>query len=67
MRTEDLLRNQTLDETTIKAACEMLAQEVAPIDDIRSTAQYRLRVAANLLADFLSTLKMGDAPSNFQT
>jgi CO/xanthine dehydrogenase FAD-binding subunit len=45
----------------------MLAQEVVPIDDIRSTAQYRLRVAANLLADFLSTLKMGDAPSNFQT
>jgi CO/xanthine dehydrogenase FAD-binding subunit len=66
-RTEDLLRDQTLDETTIKAACEMLAQEVAPIDDIRSTAQYRLRVAANLLADFLSTLKTGDAPSNFQT
>jgi len=63
-RTEDLLHDQTLDEATIKAACAMLAQEVLPIDDMRSTAQYRLRVAANLLADFLSTLKTGDASSN---
>ena len=55
-RTEDLLRDQTLDEATIKAACAMLAQEIAPIDDMRSTAHYRLRVAANLLANFLSTL-----------
>jgi CO/xanthine dehydrogenase FAD-binding subunit len=28
--------------------------EIAPIDDIRSTAEYRRRVAANLLAQFLS-------------
>jgi len=26
--------------------------EIAPIDDLRSTAAYRRRVAANLLADF---------------
>lgn len=56
-RTEDLLRDQTIDEATITAACAMLAQEIAPIDDMRSTAHYRLRVAANLLAHFLSTLK----------
>jgi CO/xanthine dehydrogenase FAD-binding subunit len=56
-RTEDLLRDQAIDEATIEAACAMLAQEIAPIDDMRSTAQYRLRVAANLLANFLSTLK----------
>jgi CO/xanthine dehydrogenase FAD-binding subunit len=56
-RTEDLLRGESLDETTIKAACAMLAQEIVPIDDMRSTAQYRLRVAANLLANFLTTLK----------
>src|SRR5262249_22817670 len=29
-----------------------LAQEITPIDDIRSTSEYRRRVAANLLADF---------------
>ena len=30
-----------------------LLSEIAPIDDIRSTAEYRRRVAANLLARFL--------------
>jgi xanthine dehydrogenase small subunit len=52
-RTEDALRDRTLDEETIKAACAMLVEEIAPIDDMRSTAEYRARVAANLLADFL--------------
>lgn len=60
-RTEDLLRDQALDEATIKAALALMTQEVMPIDDIRSNAQYRLRVAANLLADFLSTIKQGDS------
>ena len=31
----------------------MLIEEIAPIDDLRSTADYRTRVAANLLARFL--------------
>lgn len=56
-RTEDLLRESTLDEATISRACASLRQEVVPIDDVRSTAHYRLRVATNLLADFLSSLK----------
>jgi len=30
-----------------------LAREISPIDDIRSTARYRLRVAQNLLEEFL--------------
>jgi xanthine dehydrogenase iron-sulfur cluster and FAD-binding subunit A len=29
-----------------------MLDEIAPIDDIRSTAEYRRRVAANLLARF---------------
>ncbi|HYG09964.1 MAG TPA: xanthine dehydrogenase family protein subunit M [Pyrinomonadaceae bacterium] len=62
--TEDVLRDQTPDEATIKAACETLAQEITPIDDMRSTAQYRARVAANLLADFLSTLKTDGGASD---
>jgi xanthine dehydrogenase iron-sulfur cluster and FAD-binding subunit A len=37
----------------IAAAMETLAREIAPIDDIRSTARYRLRVAQNLLKEFL--------------
>jgi CO/xanthine dehydrogenase FAD-binding subunit len=31
----------------------VLLDELAPIDDIRSTAEYRRRVAANLLARFM--------------
>jgi CO/xanthine dehydrogenase FAD-binding subunit len=30
----------------------VLLDEIAPIDDVRSTAEYRRRVAANLLGDF---------------
>jgi CO/xanthine dehydrogenase FAD-binding subunit len=41
----------------MKLARESLIKEIAPIDDIRSTAAYRLRVAANLLVDFLNDLK----------
>jgi len=56
-RTEEALRDRAPDEATIKAACAVLREEIAPIDDMRSTAQYRARVAANLLADFLVNLK----------
>jgi CO/xanthine dehydrogenase FAD-binding subunit len=38
------------------AAHELLATEIAPIDDVRSSARYRRRVAANLLAVFMDGL-----------
>jgi CO/xanthine dehydrogenase FAD-binding subunit len=38
---------------TLEDAKATLLSEIAPIDDIRSTAEYRRRVAANLLARFL--------------
>ena len=37
---------------SIEDAQQTLVDEIAPIDDIRSTAEYRRRVAANLLALF---------------
>jgi xanthine dehydrogenase small subunit len=37
---------------TLEEAQAMLRAEIAPIDDIRSTAEYRREVAANLIADF---------------
>lgn len=37
---------------SIEEAQRVLAAEIAPIDDIRSTAEYRSRVSANLLARF---------------
>jgi xanthine dehydrogenase small subunit len=38
---------------SVAEAQRTLADEIAPIDDIRSTAEYRRRVAANLLARML--------------
>jgi CO/xanthine dehydrogenase FAD-binding subunit len=57
VQTEDLLRGQTIDETTIKVARESLIKEISPIDDIRSTANYRQHVSGNLLVDFLWKLR----------
>jgi CO/xanthine dehydrogenase FAD-binding subunit len=56
-KTEDVLRNRKLDAAALSAAREELAREVSPIDDIRSTANYRLQVALNVLEDFLTTLE----------
>lgn len=52
-RTEDALRDRPIDPHTIAAARDVLLSEIAPIDDFRSTAAYRGRVTANLLAAFL--------------
>lgn len=54
-RTEAVLRGTKLDEAAVVAAELALASEITPIDDIRSTARYRVRVAANLLREFLTT------------
>ena len=55
--TENALRGQKTDTDTINSACATLAKEISPIDDIRSTADYRLQVAKNLLTDFVLTLR----------
>ena len=54
--TESLLRGHQVTERTVAAAAGSIASELAPIDDIRSTARYRLRVAQNLVAEFLKGL-----------
>ena len=54
-RTEGVLQGQKLDREIIEKAKAELAREIVPIDDIRSTKNYRLRVALNLVEDFLST------------
>jgi xanthine dehydrogenase small subunit len=40
------------DGGSVADAARVLQEEISPIDDIRSTADYRRRVAANLLAQF---------------
>ena len=51
---EAALRGRQLSAASIAAARAALTENIAPIDDIRSTARYRLEVAGNLLEEFLS-------------
>ncbi|HKR02132.1 MAG TPA: xanthine dehydrogenase family protein subunit M [Pyrinomonadaceae bacterium] len=55
-QTEDALRGRQVDAETLSAARAALTREITPIDDIRSTARYRLQVAMNVLEDFLMSL-----------
>jgi CO/xanthine dehydrogenase FAD-binding subunit len=54
VQAESVLRGETLSEELPPAAARALAHDIAPIDDIRSTARYRLQVARNLLLQFLT-------------
>ena len=56
-QTEATLLGKTIDSHSIELARDALLAEAKPIDDIRSTAEYRKRVAANLLEEFLTELR----------
>ena len=45
--------------SSLEEAQRILVDEIAPIDDIRSTAEYRRRVASNLLARFWTDAQRG--------
>ncbi len=55
-KTEAVLRGSSLNDALPPNGEGTLAAEIAPIDGIRSSKDYRLRVALNLLQDFLSQL-----------
>ena len=55
-KTEAALLGRHLTHESVAEARRTLIDEVRPIDDIRSTAEYRRRVAANLLGEFLLEL-----------
>ena len=50
------LIGKRIEPSSIDAARKNVAKEIRPIDDIRSTAQYRSVVAGNLVAEFLEKL-----------
>ena len=52
---EAAVRGRAITHETIAASSAALARDISPIDDLRSTARYRLRVARNLLEDFLTS------------
>jgi xanthine dehydrogenase small subunit len=55
-RTEEVLLGREWVPALAREARQALEAEVAPIDDIRSSAAYRLHVAGNLLQEFLEEL-----------
>ena len=55
-RTEQVLVGQPYSAALMSEARQAMEAEVAPIDDIRSSALYRLHVAGNLLQEFLEGL-----------
>jgi len=57
VKTEEALRGRELNKATIDRAREVLGNEIVPIDDIRSTSNYRHQVSLNLLEDFLQQLR----------
>jgi len=56
LATEAVLLGNPLSPQLFQQARTCLLDEVKPIDDIRSTADYRRHVAANLLGEFLNQL-----------
>jgi CO/xanthine dehydrogenase FAD-binding subunit len=55
-RTEEAICGRTIGPETIRAARAAASAEITPIDDIRSTSDYRRIVTVNLLKEFLSSL-----------
>jgi CO/xanthine dehydrogenase FAD-binding subunit len=56
-KTEAVLQGAILDENAIENARTALSREIVPIDDIRSTKNYRLKVSLNVLEEFLRQLR----------
>lgn len=54
--TERVLRGEKPIAAALQHAQDVLAREIVPIDDMRSTARYRRRVAQNLLSEFCEML-----------
>jgi len=54
--TERVLNGSEWSEYVLRLARQALRAEVSPIDDIRSTQEYRVAVAGNLLEEFLRSL-----------
>ena len=56
IKVEQQLVGKKVDKALIETGLQILANEIAPISDIRSNREYRLKVSANLLKNFLETL-----------
>ena len=64
-QTEAFLQGKTLSEATFLEAGKLAQQEIAPISDVRASADYRLEVAKNILAKFYYEFE--ETHANFAT
>jgi|SRR5580704_18119041 CO/xanthine dehydrogenase FAD-binding subunit len=55
-QTEQVVTGKIIDESLLLSAKKTAIAEIRPIDDIRSTAKYRVAVAGNLVVEFLNLL-----------
>jgi OHCU decarboxylase len=62
--TERTIQGKAIDAGVLEIARATAVAEVRPIDDIRSTAQYRAAVAGNLVAEFLARLRSTESNAN---
>jgi CO/xanthine dehydrogenase FAD-binding subunit len=56
-QTERLLTGKRVTPDLVEQSQQAIRAEIAPMSDIRSTAAYRSAVTANLLAEYLESLK----------
>jgi CO/xanthine dehydrogenase FAD-binding subunit len=56
---EAALRGRVPDEALASVAAAALEEDITPVDDLRSTARYRLHVARNLLIKFVRERLIG--------
>lgn len=59
VETEGRVKGKRIDAALVRFTSQTATGEIRPIDDIRSTAGYRARVAGNLVAEFLEALAAG--------
>lgn len=60
LQTEGLLTGASISAELIEAARKLIAEEISPITDLRSTEHYRRTVTGNVLAKFLRQLLCGN-------
>jgi xanthine dehydrogenase small subunit len=61
-KAEAALTNRMLDNTSVEAAAAALAEDFAPISDMRASKDYRLKAAQNLLRRFHLENSAGEKP-----
>jgi CO/xanthine dehydrogenase FAD-binding subunit len=63
VETEKVVQGNVIDRALLTLAKQTAIREIRPIDDIRSTAQYRAVVAGNLIVEFLERLPVTHEPA----